>query len=59
MKYEIYKDTTGQWRWRLKASNGEPIADSAESYINKADCRAGIELVKSSANAPVTEPPGS
>ena len=51
----MYKDTSGQWRWRLIAANGRRIADSAESYWNKADCQAGINLVKGSANAPVRE----
>ena len=55
MTYVMYRDTTTQWRWRLVASNGRTIADSAESYHNKADCLAGIDLVKSSANAPVVE----
>ena len=30
--FEIYKDVKKEWRWRLKASNGKTIADSAESY---------------------------
>lgn len=47
MKFEIYKDGDGEWRWRLKASNGEIIADSGEGYKNKADCEHGIDLVKS------------
>ena len=48
MKYEIYKDVQGYWRWRLKASNGRIIADSGEGYWNKQDCLAGIGLVKQS-----------
>ena len=54
MKFEIYKTnantlralSSGQdgWRWRLKATNGEPIA-SGESYVNKADCIAAVNLV--------------
>lgn len=55
MFYTIYKDTSSQWRWRLVASNGRTIADSAEGYYNKADCLAGINLVKASSNAPVYE----
>jgi uncharacterized protein YegP (UPF0339 family) len=53
MHYRIYKDTAGQWRWRLLATNSRIIADSAESYWNKADCMAGINLVKSSSQAPI------
>lgn len=47
--------TVGQWRWRLKAENREPIS-SGESYINKADCLHAIALLKSTnATTPVKE----
>jgi uncharacterized protein YegP (UPF0339 family) len=55
MHYRLYKDTAGLWRWRLVASNGRTIADSAESYYNKSDALAGINLTKSSYSAPVYE----
>jgi len=55
MYYQIYKDINQQWRWRYVAANGRIIADSAESYINKADCLHGIALMKGSSNAPVYE----
>lgn len=35
----------GQWRWRLKGANHEPIA-SGESYYNKGDCLHAIGLIK-------------
>ena len=54
--FVIYQDTARQWRCRLVSSgNHKTIADSAEAYWNKSDCRAGIELVKGSYNAPVYE----
>ena len=56
MKYKIFKDKTGEFRWRLVADNGKTIADSGEGYNNKADCLRGIDLVKSSTSAPVQEP---
>lgn len=55
MFYWIYKDSAGQWRWRLYANNNRVVADSAESYHNKQDCLAGINLVKMSSGAPVRE----
>ncbi|MBR5090851.1 MAG: YegP family protein [Ruminiclostridium sp.] len=55
-KFEIYKDNAGEFRFRLKASNGQIIAVS-ESYTSKANCKNGIESVKkNSVNAPVIEP---
>ncbi len=53
--YEIYRGSNLQWRWRFVAVNGRIIADSAESYHNKADCQHGIALMKGSFNAPVFE----
>lgn len=49
MKFEVYQDDAEEWRWRLRATNGEPIADSGEGYASKQSCERGIELVKSGA----------
>ncbi|MDH5483178.1 MAG: YegP family protein [Candidatus Bathyarchaeota archaeon] len=51
-KFEIYKDTAGKFRWRLKAPNGEIIAVS-EAYESKDGCNNGINSVKM--NAPKAE----
>lgn len=51
-KFEIYKDTVGKFRFRLKAPNGENIA-SGEAYESKDSCKNGIESVKT--NAPKAE----
>ncbi len=55
MTYHVYKDAAGEWRWRLLAANNRNIANSGESYADKRDCLAAIELVKASSNAPVKE----
>lgn len=55
LNYSVYKDAKQEWRWRLQAANNRIIADSGESYHNKQDCLAGIELVKNSKDAPVSE----
>ncbi len=44
-KFESYVDKAGGFRFRLKATNGEPILAS-ESYKTKAGCQHGIESVK-------------
>ena len=52
-KFEIYKDKAGEFRFRLKARNGEIIAAS-EGYVKKDSCKNGIESVrKNAADAPV------
>lgn len=51
-KFEMYQDKAGEYRFRLKATNGEVIATS-EGYAAKAGCKNGIESVKK--NAPEAE----
>ena len=51
-KYEVYQDKAGEFRFRLKARNGEPIGKS-EGYKTKASCLNGIESVGK--NAPEGE----
>ena len=43
-KFEIYQDKKGEYRWRLKAGNGEIILVS-ESYKAMASCKKGIASV--------------
>ena len=51
-KFEVYADKAGEFRFRLKARNGEVIAVS-EGYKAKQSCMNGIESVKK--NAPDAE----
>ncbi len=51
-KFELYEDKAGEFRFRLKAKNGEVIAVS-EGYKAKKSCENGIESVKK--NAPEAE----
>lgn len=53
MRYVLYTDSTGLYRWHLLAANNRKIADSGESYYNRSDCLSAINLVKASASAPV------
>ncbi len=55
-KFEIYKDKAGEFRFRLKARNGEIIAAS-EGYVKKDSCKNGIASVQKNApDAPIIEP---
>ena len=47
-KFEMYTDKSGEYRFRLKARNGEIIATS-EGYKAKASCLNGIESEKKNA----------
>lgn len=47
-KFEVYTDKAGEFRFRLKARNGEVIAAS-EGYKAKASCLNGIDSVRRNA----------
>ena len=47
-KFEMYVDKAGEYRFRLKATNGQVIATS-EGYKAEASCVNGIESVKKNA----------
>ena len=48
--FELYLDRINQWRWRIKSSdNYKTLADSGESYYNKADAIYAINLIKNNA----------
>ncbi|MEG1548009.1 MAG: YegP family protein [Clostridia bacterium] len=51
-KFEIYKDKADEFRFRLKARNGEPILAS-EGYKAKASCKNGVESVINNADSKV------
>lgn len=44
-KFEVYKDRVGNYRWRLKAANGEIVAAS-EGYTTRFGARRSAEAVK-------------
>ncbi len=47
-KFELYKDSAGKFRFRLKASNGQVIA-TGEAYETRASAMKGIESVRKNA----------
>ena len=51
-KFEVYTDKAGEFRFRLKARNGEIIA-VGEGYKAKASCLNGIDSIRR--NAPEAE----
>ncbi|WEL18025.1 DUF1508 family protein [Halorhabdus sp. SVX81] len=44
--FEIYEDSGGEWRWRLRHRNGNILADSGQGYDDRSNARDGIESVK-------------
>jgi len=55
-KFELYRDPKGDYRWRLKASNGQTIANGGEGYSSKTSAKEGIASVqKNAADAEIVE----
>jgi uncharacterized protein YegP (UPF0339 family) len=55
MAFFIYEDKDAYWRWYLLGASHRRIAQSAEGFHDKEDCRDEIALVKASAHLPVYE----
>jgi uncharacterized protein YegP (UPF0339 family) len=53
--YWMYKDQRNQWRWTYFASNAEEIGVSSESYVNKQDCRRGVDIMRASSDSKIYE----
>lgn len=51
--FEVYRDEAKEYRWRLKAGNGEIVATS-EGYTKKSSARRSAEKVKQEAAYAVT-----
>lgn len=49
-KFELYTDKAGEYRFRLKASNGENIAAS-QGYTEKESAQKGVASVKANADS--------
>ncbi len=53
-KFEVYTDKAGEFRFRLKATNGQIIAVS-EGYKALSGCLNGIESVKKNADSEIVK----
>lgn len=42
---ELYQDRAGQWRWRLRGTNAEIMAQSSEGYGTLYDCQRAVAQV--------------
>lgn len=44
-KLEYYQDLLGEWRWRVKAGNGEVIGAANEGYKSKQAMKKNVVLL--------------
>jgi len=47
--FQVYVDKAGEYRWRLLATNKEPLAISEEGFSSKQSCTTSIESVRKAA----------
>ena len=59
MKFMIYQDMRGLYRWRLYPLEGPPLAEGTAAYPTKTACMAAVEAVKACGSASVEEMPDS
>ena len=45
MRFVIFKDTVGKYRWHLQDANNRILADSGQGYKDKLSCRHAIHLI--------------
>jgi len=45
-QFEMYEDTSGKFRWRLRHRNRNIIADSAQGYSSRQKAQQGLSAVK-------------
>jgi uncharacterized protein len=53
---ETFRDTGGQWRWRLRAANGAKVATSGESFDSRRNASrpaAAVKRIEAEASLPV------
>ena len=45
-RFEVYKDKTGTYRWKLLSQNGESVANGGEAYTNKSGAMNAVKKLK-------------
>src|SRR4051794_19252460 len=49
MRCEVYSDSGGHYRWRLRSSNGQTVASSGESFASQSNATNAARNFKSQA----------
>jgi uncharacterized protein len=55
-KFEVYKDKSGDYRWRLIHTNAQIIANSGEGYTTKVNAAGGTKsVIVNAPNTPIED----
>jgi uncharacterized protein YegP (UPF0339 family) len=55
MRFQVYEDPDGAYRWRLLSAAGAYLAESGQSYAERAQCLAAVDDVNRSVRAPIDD----
>jgi uncharacterized protein len=55
VKVHVHQDDSGDYRWTLKATNGEILSDSAEGYVDRDYCVQRAALLNPEAELVIDE----
>lgn len=58
IRWEVYEDQEGAWRWRALAGNGKIVADSAEGYKTKRNAERALGGFQVAVREPPPASPG-
>ena len=45
LKFKVYEDLKGGFRWNLSSNNGRIMADSGEAYVDKNNAKEAINTI--------------
>lgn len=46
MRFEVYEDKRGQWRWRLRAANGKLLASPGQGFASRQACEKSVSTIQ-------------
>ena len=49
-KIDVYKDKSGEWRWKIVAENGNILSAATEGYANRSDAERSLEATREALN---------
>jgi uncharacterized protein len=58
LRFYVYRDDKGEYGWGLLAGDDHQIANSAEGYVDRADCVYAANLVAGGSGIPIEFAPG-
>jgi len=52
VRWEVYEDQAGEWRWRAIARNGKIVADGSEGYASERNANRALASFQAAVREP-------